>query len=359
MAKTTQIISLALIVAALLTSACGCNSEQINTNPADKTKESTSVGETDNTNGETDSTKEETDNTNTKELDTSKLSYCASYDHVTFYKDEQGQYYVKMYGWNTHRNLGNIQGEIRDAVVGEKKIEAIAIKNNREANETVITIITMTRDSEKVEKTERTLDFACIAERDYLLVNYYKENCACLIFVPEAYITLRTSTSGKSGDIEEEIEYKYEYWPLLRYETTDGGKTWENNLGEEHVSAGHWNYWPRVLKFVDKEVGIFSYRSTGDEDANNVTYITTDSGKTWSLIAPLEYPFKLYEPYKSAEETGYTYVKDFEVIDNRYVLTLVHTYYRKPHGYDDTYQYATEDFKTWTLIKYTKEFYVD
>ncbi len=46
MKKVTKIISLALIVAALLTSACGCNSEQINTNPADKTKESSSVGET-------------------------------------------------------------------------------------------------------------------------------------------------------------------------------------------------------------------------------------------------------------------------------------------------------------------------
>ncbi len=39
MKKVTKIIPLALIVAALLTSACGCNSEQINTNPADKTKE--------------------------------------------------------------------------------------------------------------------------------------------------------------------------------------------------------------------------------------------------------------------------------------------------------------------------------
>lgn len=349
MRKAPKIVPLTLIVAALLTSACGCNTEKTN-NPHDTNKEIPSVGETDSTNGETDSTKEETDNTNTKELDTSKLSYCASYDHVTFYKDEQDQHYAMMYGWNTHRNLGNIQGEIRDAFVGENKIEAIAIKNNREANETVVTTITMTRDSEKVEKTERTLDFACVAEQDYLLVNYYKENCVCLIFVPEAYITPRTSTSGKT--IEDETEYDYEFWPLLRYETTDGGKTWKNNKDEIHISAGHWHNYPEILKFIDKKVGIYNFRDNGHENICDCTYITTDSGKTWNLISQLSYPFDLYDQTKLPEENGYTVVSDFELMDDgTYVLTIIHRFHPKSGTVENTYKYVTADFKTWTLLE--------
>ena len=43
--KTTKVIPLALIVAALLTSSCGCNSEHINTNPSVQTKEEIGSGE--------------------------------------------------------------------------------------------------------------------------------------------------------------------------------------------------------------------------------------------------------------------------------------------------------------------------
>ena len=93
MKKTTQIVPLALIIVALLSSMCGCNTENTNNHNYKKEEISSTV---------------ETDNTYIEEVDTSKLSYYATYDHVAFYKGEQEQWYAYIENWGEYRKLGNI-----------------------------------------------------------------------------------------------------------------------------------------------------------------------------------------------------------------------------------------------------------
>ena len=134
MKKTTKIVTLALIIVALLSAMCGCNTENTNNHNYKKEEISSTV---------------ETDNTYIEEVDTSKLSYYATYDHVAFYKGEQEQWYAYIENWGEYRKLGNIKGEIYDALLGENTIEVIFTDFGYE-KETIVTTIKLTRNADEV-----------------------------------------------------------------------------------------------------------------------------------------------------------------------------------------------------------------
>ena len=157
MKKTTKIIPLALIVASLLTSACGCNSEHINTNPSEQTKESSSVGQT--------------KNTDTEKVDTSKLTFAKTCDHIDFYYDEDNQWYAYIESWGEYRKLGKIADGIDDAWLGENTVEIVTSQARRGEN-IVITTLKLFHDSEKIARNTFELDME-YEEGNLLFCNYY------------------------------------------------------------------------------------------------------------------------------------------------------------------------------------------
>ena len=294
MKKTTKIILLALIVASLLTSVCGCNSEHINTNPSEQTKESSSVGQT--------------KNTDTEKVDTSKLTFAKTCDHIDFYYDEDNQWYAYIESWGEYRKLGKIADGIDDAWLGENTVEIVTSQARRGEN-LVITTLKLFHDSEKIARNTFELDME-YEEGNRLFCNYYQENCAYFF-----------------------CTFQYESHRLIRFETTDGGKTWMNQENELDISGGTWHAWPEIAKFITKDVGIVSYRVLDNEPLKVRTYVTTDHGKTWTAIADLP-----------DETCNLGNVCDFKKIDGKYIMTV------RCYGYDDEYDFYTTDFQSWTLI---------
>ncbi len=292
MAKTTQIIPLALIVVALLTSACGCNT----TNSHDTNEEITV---------------EETGNTYIEEADTTRFTPISlrdgkKFNGVQFYQNEAKQTYAYIESWGTYRKLGNIDGEICDVLFDDNAVEIITGNFSRNTN-IVLTTWKLARNNEKIETNVSELDMK-YDEVDAYFCNYYKENCAYFFYI--SYVDAHK---------------------LIRFETTDGGKTWMNQKNELNISGGTCHAWPEIAKFITKDVGIISYRVLDDEPLKARTYLTTDYGKTWTTIADLP-----------DEKCNSGNVCNLKKIDDKYIMTV--------RCYDDEYDFYTTDFKSWTLI---------
>ena len=307
MKKTTKVIPLALIIVALLSSMCGCNTE--NTNNHNDTKEEIS-------------STVETDNTYIEEVDTSKLTFAKTCDNVDFYKDEQAQWYAYIESWNAYRKLGSIQWDVQDALLSGNTVEIIASDKNRSG--TIMKVITMklTRDREEIELN--TNDFDVIRDdTDGYFFNYYKEGCAFFFYLP--------------GIMDNG------WYRLIKYETTDGGKTWVNQGYESDVSGLTLYSSPIIAKFITKEVGIVSYRCAADDgDLCNRTWFTTDCGKTWFRITQLSYPFEL-SVYRGTD------VVDFKLVDGRYLLTV--RVFDGKESIDHNIRYISDDLHSWTLVE--------
>ena len=125
-------------------------------------------------------------------------------------------------------------------------------------------------------------------------------------------------------------------WPLIMFETTDGGKSW-NQIATNifHATARY----EEIFKFVSPQVGIISFRDLGECEAWKRTYLTVDGGLTWNQMPEL--------PHGEVIK-WYSNVVDFEYL-------VDHDYYRltvEASNYT-TFQVQlwSKDLINWSLIQ--------
>ena len=219
-------------------------------------------------------------------------------DGVVFWYKGEGKYTVYIKKWQMYREITYVSGCVSaDVRVGEDTAEiAFFYRNNFRSG--TLTTYHLNKDTEEVQDNCVILEMVGNSEHYFYWFRLYDEDRACFFLMADILV-------DGAG-----------YFPVVRYETTDGGKTW--NVANVFSFDGYpWNAFPKIT-FVTEEVGIITYRYITATDLCYRTYITTDGGFTWNRISNLPYPFDL------DEVNGFTEIESFEKAkdSNTYILRV-------------------------------------
>ena len=242
-----------------------------------------------------------------KELfDTYEFKCLSCFDilEVSFWLEKGGKYYIYINEWQEHRQLEgleqyskyHVQIEQTSTVIAESVCTIAAYIQSGKSDTEIITFH-FNKNSNAPLVYKSKLETMIHDEPNYYMINLYNENYGSFFYIPSHYVS----------------EDKSQYWPIIRYETADGGKTWNKVKVLDLVAGIH--ECPTVVKFISKEVGIVSYRYWGINDLRNRTYLTIDGGLNWNLISNLTYPFDL-------DRVRYTEVYDLSKKNEEFLLTV-------------------------------------
>ena len=223
-------------------------------------------------------------------------------DGVVFWYKGEGKYTVYIKEWGRYEEIEPVNGvyytPTTAARVGEDTAEIAFFIQTSKHGGTLITY-QLNRNAEEVQVNSVVLEIKYLGESEYSWFKLYEGGNACFFCMPSRF-----------------SDHDAEYFPIVRYETTDGGKTW--NVANVFYFDGYpWNASPEIT-FVTEEVGVITYRYITATDLCYRTYITTDGGFTWNRISNLPYPFDL------DEVNGYTEIESFEKAkdSNTYILRV-------------------------------------
>lgn len=273
-------------------------------------------------------------NINDEESKKLEIQYLETQDiqidnNISIYRDKYNNFYAHIIPWDAFYRLPesfNINTMTDYDCFSNDNAAEIVIKKY---NHHVVTY-RMSKGSSIIETNSHTFN---ILRDDSVksFFNYYNEDCIYFFCSPEYY----TTDSGESL-----------HWPLLRYETTDGGKNWKGTvISNVYCSASMSEYFNlSTSKFVSKSVGIVNYYSRITNDISELTFITTDGGKTWDNLPKLQYPSDVYNRLQQSIDLRYE--------SGSYILTI------KCQGYifqnDSIYvfrtlEYTLNDDNNWIL----------
>jgi hypothetical protein len=251
----------------------------------------------------------------------------SDHDDFSIYYIEDGSVYIYIKTWDVHRKitentyfLSNFS--LISCRVGEETAEIVTCDAGKRT--ATLTTYNFSKTNEKTESYSVTIETDGFGDSDNCAINLYSEGKGYYFYIPEVIIDNDNS------------------WPLLCYETTDGGKSW-NKISEALVCSTDYHERPQTLTFASNEIGIISYRYSGMEDLCGRTYLTMDSGKSWSIISRLQYPF-------DPETVRYTEVYDLKDDGyNGYVLT-VRVALKNEQEFMTYIQYYSKDLLNWEIV---------
>ena len=296
------------------------------------------------------------------ELGQLKLFTSRNLTTASIWTDQKGEYYIYINEWDAYRHLRGLSsyhflyfapyGYASDNnIVVESETATIAIID-QDGKHDELTLITyhFNKSNNLVELHAVPLNIKASSEHDTFLVNMLNE--------AHGYYFLTSNMDGDhywrinefpGGDVDKVWE-----WPLFMFETTDGGKSW-NQMSTNTFSPGASDR-INILKFVSPQVGIISFRYIEVEDLCDRTYLTLDCGLTWTQLSQLPYPFDLNKP-----RTWYSEIIDFDQNDDRYYLTVeVHGTLEAVEGSDCAFpsehtkirfSFESKDLINWSLIE--------
>jgi hypothetical protein len=194
--------------------------------------------------------------------------------------------------WHDYRTV--------NAWIGDETATVATFEYDR--NSITVTTHHFNRNDDNVQTYEFTIQIGLDREQNYFMINMLDKD--------HGYLFCSTPVYDCNG--------KEKCWPFIRYETTDGGKTWGD--AEVLSSTYYWKREPNHMKFITKDVGIFSHRTHSFLAFLAVTgIITTDGGKTWKSIGELPYPEKLEG---ITDDYSYAEIEDFENTEDGYILKV-------------------------------------
>lgn len=227
-------------------------------------------------------------------------------------------YYIYIKEWDEYRKVSWLPDSFVNNYLASAFIKGdtadVAVHESGK-HKTTITTYRFHKGTDTVEEHSVELEIH-MGETEYRLINLYDENKGYFLYIPDG---------GMSRD-------------LFRYETVDGGKSWYK---AEALTLGRITHeYAVILKLVDKEVGILSYRYVSYEDLCDRTYLTMDGGKSWSIIGNLPYPFD------DTSHVLYTEVHDFEKVNDEYILTV-----KLSHDFFSYIYFKSNDLVNWTIYE--------
>ena len=265
------------------------------------------------------------------ELGKLKLVPYSDLKNTSIWRDESGEFFLYINEWNTYRQLSGLSSYhdwfylTDNCIVIDDKTTTIALINQvGKHDEPTIITYHFNKDTPLVELYAVPLNIIASSEYDTFFVNMHSADHGYYFLTP----TMDGSQDWRMDGVQG--------WPLFIFETTDGGKSW-NQISTntfDFCTSDHVN----IIKFVSPNVGIISFRYVNLEDLCERTYLTLDGGLTWNPISQL--------PYPSDEKWGYSEVIDIEFIDDCYCLTV-----KLSDNAQGKQRYSSKDLINWTLIK--------
>ena len=327
---------LALILSALLLiNAVACN---INSPPrnGDGTVEETESFEMSDTNEDTQHATEtdtSTDETSADEIlrdvpgigQLKLLPSCNISTNASLWRsDEKKEYYIYINEWDAYRPLRELSsyhywsfGDNAIAIDGETATFSM-IEQDGKWDEPLLITYHFHRSNSLVELHTVPLNIKASSEYDLYFVNMHDTNHGY-------YFLLSRSIPHYGSD-----------WPLIMFETTDGGKSWFQLATHTFYATSRCE---EIFKFVSPQVGIISFRDLEGCEVWERTYLTVDGGLTWTPMSELPH---------SDMVNWYSEIIDFEYLEDRdyYLLTVEASNYTSFQ-----LQLWSKDLINWTLIE--------
>lgn len=265
------------------------------------------------------------------ELGKLKLVPYSDMQNASIWRAEEGEFFLYISEWDAYRQLSGLSSyhnwfyfTDNCIVIDDKTTTITLIDQVGKHDEPTIITYHFNRDNALVELHAVPLNIIASSEYDTFFVNMHTADHGYYFLTPSIDGSQDWRMDGVQG------------WPLFMFETTDGGKSW-NQISTNTFDFCTSDY-INVIKFVSPNVGIISFRYVNLEDLCERTYLTLDGGLTWNPISQL--------PYPPEAEWGYSEVIDIEFIDNFYCLTV-----KLSDNDQEKFQFWSKDLKNWTLEK--------
>ena len=317
---------LAMLLSALLVANINACSQPANNIPENKTEDSVEsiVEKT----TETEESNNELPNQNetlrdVPELGQLKLFTSRNLTTASIWTDQKGEYYIYINEWDAYRHLRGLSsyhflyfapyGYASDNnIVVESETATIAIidQDGKHDEPTLITYH-FNKSNNLVELHAVPLNIKANSEYDTYIVNMHDADHGYYFLTPR----IDGRQDWRINEFQGSDVDKFWGWPWFMFETTDGGKSW-NQISTNTFFPGASDC-INILKFGSPQVGIISFRYVEVEDLCDRTYLTLDGGLTWTQLSQLPYPFDLNKP-----RTWYSEIIDFDQNDDRYYLTV-------------------------------------
>lgn len=276
----------------------------------------------------------------------------------TWWSYEKEEYYIYINEWDTYRPLMvgvssyRIWGGFTDnsTIIDNETATFATIYQAGKHDEPIILTYHFNRNNTLVELHAVPLNIVASSEYDTYFVIMHDTNHGYYFLTPRM-----------DGDQDWRIDRFPGWhmdgilgWPLFIFETTDGGKSW--NQISTNTFPPHISDYINIVKFISPNIGIISFRYEGFEDLCERTYLTLDGGLTWHQISQLSYPFDLKKTH-----TWYSEVSDIDQLDDHYYLTVEvrgtlvaveNSDYSFPSEYTIVeFRFESKDLINWSLIE--------
>ena len=265
------------------------------------------------------------------ELGKLKLVPYSDMQNASIWRAEEGEFFLYISEWDAYRQLSGLSSyhnwfyfTDNCIVIDDKTTTITLIDQVGKHDEPTIITYHFNRDNALVELHAVPLNIIASSEYDTFFVNMHTAD--------HGYYFLTPSIDGNQDWRMDGVQG----WPLFMFETTDGGKSW-NQISTNtftFCTSDHIN----IIKFVSPNVGIISFRYVNIEDLCERTYLTLDGGLTWKPISQL--------PYPPDKKWGYSEVVDLALIDGFYYLTI-----KISDNNQKELQFCSKDLTNWTLEK--------
>lgn len=249
------------------------------------------------------------------ELGQLKLNTFPKLKNASIWTDINGEYYIYLNEWDTYQHMPGLTSynshyiDDNCMVVSSETATISVIDQAGKHDEPTIITYHFNRSNNLFELHAVPLNIKASSEYDTFFVNMHDADHGYYFLI-----------SNLDGAIKQDWRFSnlpewhmggLDEWPLFMFETTDGGKSW-NQIST--IIFSHASDCIHFLKFVSPEVGIISFRYVCLDDLCERTYLTIDGGLTWYQISQLPYPLKT--------DSWYSEVSDIEQVDDRYYLTV-------------------------------------
>ena len=239
--------------------------------------------------------------------------------------DENNEYYVYINEWDAYRPMRGLSSsyynwwDLNDhCVTIENDATTIAlIDQGSSYGEPTILTYHFSRSNELVELHAVPLNIK-VTRDDLFFVNMHDTNHGYYFLLPRSFPHYGSD------------------WPLIMFETTDGGKSWNQIATYTFYATARY---VEIFKFISPQIGIISFRDLGTCEVWERTYLTVDGGLTWTQMSKLP-PSDMVNWY--SEIIDFEYVKEYDY----YRLTV------KASNYTSfQIQLWSKDLINWTLIE--------